>query len=61
MSFTVRLSVASTQSVTVDYATANGTATAGEDYTAKNGTLTFSASSTTPQTISVTIANERYR
>ena len=34
MSFTVRLSVASTQPVTVDYATANGTAIAGEDYTA---------------------------
>ena len=58
MSFTVRLSVASTTPVTVDYATSNGTATAGEDYTADNGRLTFPANSTTSQTISVTIAND---
>ena len=58
MSFTVRLSVASTQPVTVDYATANGTAIAGQDYTADNSTLTFPASSTASQTISVTIEND---
>ena len=58
MSFTVRLSVASTQPVTVDYATANGTAIAPGDYTANNGTLTFPASSTASQTISVTIKND---
>ncbi len=41
-SFTVTLSPASTQTVTVKYATANGTATAGSDYTAKAlTTLTF--------------------
>ncbi|MGE0363392.1 MAG: Calx-beta domain-containing protein, partial [Vicinamibacterales bacterium] len=39
--FTVSLSAASTDPVTVDYATANGTATAGSDYTAASGTLTF--------------------
>ena len=33
--------------VTVDYATSNGTATAGSDYTATNGTLTISAGDTT--------------
>ena len=37
--FTVGLSAASGQSVTVDYATANGTATAGSDYVAASGRL----------------------
>ena len=35
------LSAASDVPVTVNYATANGTATAGSDYTATSGTLTF--------------------
>ncbi len=39
--FKVTLSTASTQAVTVVYATADNTATAGSDYTAKTGTLTF--------------------
>ena len=39
--FTVSLSRASSGSVTVDYETADGTATAGSDYTARSGTLTF--------------------
>jgi hypothetical protein len=39
--FTVRLSRAATQAVTVAYATADGTATAGSDYQAAAGTLTF--------------------
>jgi hypothetical protein len=39
--FTVSLSAASGQTVTVQYATANGTATAGSDYTAASGTVTF--------------------
>jgi Calx-beta domain len=38
--FTVTLSAASEQTVTVDYATGNGTATTS-DYTAESGTLTF--------------------
>src|SRR5262249_37339143 len=33
-------------SVTVNYATSNGTATAGSDYTATSGTLTFAARET---------------
>ncbi len=44
--FPVTLSNASSQSVTVKYATSNGTATAGTDYTAKSGTLTIPAGST---------------
>src|SRR6185436_13741966 len=38
--FTVSLSEISSQTVTVDYATTNGTATAPGDYTAKTATLT---------------------
>ena len=44
---TVKLTPASTQQVTIDYGTADGTATvAGEDYTAATGTLTFEAGET---------------
>src|SRR5205814_883642 len=39
--FTVTLSPTSAQSVTVQYATSNGTAAAGSDYTSASGTLTF--------------------
>jgi hypothetical protein len=39
--FTVTLSNTSCQTVTMNYATADGTATAGSDYTAASGTLTF--------------------
>ena len=41
--FAVTLSRASSRTVTVDYATSDGTATAGSDYTATSGTLTFAA------------------
>jgi len=44
--FTVSLSAASGKEITVAYATSNGTATAGSDYTAASGTLTFSAGDT---------------
>ncbi|MEZ6093994.1 MAG: S8 family serine peptidase [Pirellulaceae bacterium] len=44
--FSVSLSAASNQAVSVNYATANGTATAGSDYQATSGTLTISAGST---------------
>jgi peptidoglycan/xylan/chitin deacetylase (PgdA/CDA1 family)/carbon monoxide dehydrogenase subunit G len=43
----VRLSAPSGRTVTVYYATADGTATAGSDYTATSGTLTFSPGQTT--------------
>jgi len=45
--FTVSLSAASGQTVTVNYASDNGTATAGSDYVATNGTLTLPAGITT--------------
>jgi ELWxxDGT repeat protein len=44
--FTVTLSPAASKSVTVDYATADGTATSGSDYTAAMGTLTFAPGET---------------
>jgi CSLREA domain-containing protein len=52
--FTVTLSGASAQTVTVHYATSDDTAHAGEDYTATSGTLTFAPGDTT-KTIPVTI------
>ena len=55
--FIVKLDPASTESVTVDYATSNGTATTGEDYTSTSGTLTFSAGDRR-KTVSVPIIND---
>lgn len=52
--FAVSLSNASSQTITVNYATADGSATAGSDYTAASGTVTLSAGQTT-QSINVTI------
>jgi Ca2+-binding RTX toxin-like protein len=43
VTFTVTLASAVGATTTVDYATADGTAVAGADYTAASGTLTFSA------------------
>jgi chitinase len=51
--FTVTLSAASSSAVTVKYATVDGTATAGSDYVAQSGTLTFAAGET-QKTIKVT-------
>jgi predicted extracellular nuclease/2',3'-cyclic-nucleotide 2'-phosphodiesterase (5'-nucleotidase family) len=45
-------------SFTVDYATANGTATAGSDYVAANGTLNFVAGGALSQQITVTITGD---
>ncbi|MBK8988741.1 MAG: hypothetical protein IPM39_22155 [Chloroflexi bacterium] len=52
--FTVTLAPASSQAVTVDYATEDGTAVAPADYTAASGTLAFAPGQTT-QTINVPI------
>ena len=55
--FTVNLSAGATGAITVDYATADGTATEGSDYTANSGTLTFDAATST-QTVTVGIIND---
>ena len=47
VTFTVSLSTATTVPVSVDWATSNGTAVAGSDYTAGNGTVTIPAGETT--------------
>ena len=55
--FTVRLSPAVEGTVTVDYATADGSARAPDDYTAASGTLTF-APGETEKTVSVPIVDD---
>jgi hypothetical protein len=59
-SFTVSLSNAYDQAVTVNYATANGTATAGSDYQAKSGSVTFAPGETT-KTITIVVIGDRNR
>jgi probable HAF family extracellular repeat protein len=56
--FTVSLSAPSDVPVTVNFATANGTAKAGEDYDARSGTLTFAAGETT-KTITIVVRGDR--
>ena len=58
--FEVRLAPPSEQTVTVAYATMNVTAEAGTDYTARSGTLTFSARQTM-MTISVPTTDDTER
>ena len=55
--FTVTASMTSTTAFSVTYSTANNTATAGVDYTATSGTLTFTPGQTT-QTITVQIIGD---
>ncbi len=55
--FTVTLSSASSKTVTVDFATANGTAVAPGDYSARTGTLTF-APDQTSKTITVSVRGD---
>jgi uncharacterized delta-60 repeat protein len=56
--FTVTLSAASTQTITVHYATADGTAIAGKDYNATSGDLSFAPGETSKQIV-VAIRGER--
>jgi hypothetical protein len=58
MTFTIVISSASTQSITVRYATANGTATSGSDYSSTSGTARISAGRTST-TFDVTIFGDR--
>ena len=57
LDFAVTLSRAASGPVSVDYATADGTATAGADYTAASGTLTF-APGETEKTVSVALLDD---
>jgi serralysin len=55
--FTVRLSAAATGTVRVNYATRNGTATAGSDYASRSGSLTFAAGETA-KTVAVPVTGD---
>ena len=57
LSFAVTLGAASGGEVTVDWATSDGTATAGQDYTAGSGTLVFSAGETLKTVLVATLAD----
>ena len=57
--FAVSMSRASTSSVTVDYATSDGTAQAGSDYTDTSGTLTFAAGETA-KTVAVPVLDDSH-
>ena len=46
--------------MTVNYATQNGSATSGKDYTSKSGTITFAAGQTS-RTITVSIKGDNKR
>jgi subtilisin-like proprotein convertase family protein len=59
LTFTVSMDPGSGTPVTVDYATANGTATAGSDYTSlPSGTLTFAPSGSLSQTVTVDVTGD---
>ena len=57
--FTVSLSAAAAEPVTVSYASKDGTATAGEDYQSTGGTLTFAAESNQARPVEVPISDDR--
>ncbi len=60
MTFTVTLSAAYDQTVTVNYATHDSSATAGSDYVAASGTLTFAPGQTT-KTFTVSIKGDKQK
>ena len=57
--FTVTLGRAASAAVSVQYATANGSAIAGSDYTATSGTLNFAAGET-EKTVSVPVVDDSH-
>ena len=57
LGFSVTLSAASTQTITVQLATSNGTATAGSDYTASTQTVTFTPGQTS-ETVNFVITGD---
>ena len=59
LAFTVTLSRSTATNVTVDYATSDGTAEAGADYTATSGTLTIPAGNTSA-TIEVPVLDDAH-
>ena len=59
LSFDVSLDRAAAVTVTVDYATSDGTATAGADYTATSDTLSFAAGETA-KTVSVPVLDDAH-
>jgi len=50
---------AAASAISVDYATSNGTAVSGVDYTATSGTLKWAENDSTPRKVSVPIGNAR--
>jgi len=58
LAFTVMLSAPSSKIITVDYATANGTATAGTDYTAISTTMLTFAAGETSKTVNVMVTGD---
>ena len=59
LAFAVTLSRAASAALTVDYATADGSAHAGDDYTAASGTLTFRVGEST-KTIEVAVLDDAH-
>ncbi|MBU1138167.1 MAG: M6 family metalloprotease domain-containing protein [Proteobacteria bacterium] len=59
LQFTITLSETPGEMVTIDYATSDGTATAGNDYTPASGQLSFAASETS-KSFSVTVSGDYY-
>jgi uncharacterized delta-60 repeat protein len=58
LGITATRSTGSSGAVSVNYATANGTATAGSDYTAASGTFTWANGELGPKTVQITILDD---
>ncbi len=58
MAFTVSLSAVSGRQVSIDYATAEGTADAGEDYATAGGTLSFAPGETSQEVLTYALTDD---